>query len=44
MKPESAQTPSFNAADEDAIRAIHQKMIAAWNAGDATAFYRSLYR
>jgi uncharacterized protein (TIGR02246 family) len=26
------------AADEDAIRAIHQRMIDAWNAGDAAAF------
>jgi len=25
-------------ADEDAIRAIHQRMIDAWNAGDAAAF------
>ncbi len=37
MKLEPAPTPSFN-ADEDAIRAIHHKMIDAWNAGDATAF------
>ena len=35
MEPEPAQTPSFNAAGEDAI---HHKMITAWNAGDATAF------
>ncbi len=26
------------AADEEAIRAIHQRMIDAWNAGDAVAF------
>jgi uncharacterized protein (TIGR02246 family) len=25
-------------ADQDAIRAIHQRMIDAWNAGDAAAF------
>jgi uncharacterized protein (TIGR02246 family) len=25
-------------ADEDAIRAIHQRMIDAWNTGDAAAF------
>jgi hypothetical protein len=42
MKPESAQTPSFNAADEDAIRAIHQKMIGleCWR---CHGLYRSLY-
>jgi uncharacterized protein (TIGR02246 family) len=28
----------INTADEDAIRAIHQQMIDAWNAGDGTAF------
>ena len=33
MKPTS-QT----AADEDTIRAIHRRMIDAWNAGDSTAF------
>jgi hypothetical protein len=25
-------------ADDDAIRAIHQRMIDAWNTGDAAAF------
>ena len=29
---------NLTAADEDAIRAIHQRMIDAWNAGDAAAF------
>jgi len=38
MKSEPTQTPSFNAADEAAICTIHHQMIAAWNAGDATAF------
>jgi len=26
------------AADEDTIRAIHRRMIDAWNAGDSAAF------
>ena len=30
--------PTQIAADEGAIRAIHQRMIDAWNAGDAVAF------
>ena len=33
-----SQTTTLTAADEDAIRAIHQRMIDAWNAGDAAAF------
>jgi hypothetical protein len=33
MKP-TTQT----AADEDTIRAIHRRMIDAWNAGDSAAF------
>jgi uncharacterized protein (TIGR02246 family) len=33
-----SQTTTQTAADEDAIRAIHQRMIDAWNAGDAAAF------
>jgi uncharacterized protein (TIGR02246 family) len=33
-----AQTPTQTATDEDAIRAIHQRMIDAWNAGDGAAF------
>jgi len=28
------QTTTQTAADEDAIRTIHQRMIDAWNAGD----------
>ena len=31
-------TTTQTAADEEAIRAIHQRMIDAWNAGDAVAF------
>ena len=34
----NSQTTTPTAADEDAIRAIHQRMIDAWNAGDAAAF------
>ena len=33
-----SQITTSTAADEDAIRAIHQRMIDAWNAGDAAAF------
>ena len=33
-----SQTTTRTAADEDTIRAIHQRMIDAWNAGDAAAF------
>ena len=33
-----SQTTTQAAADEGAIRAIHQRMIDAWNAGDAAAF------
>jgi uncharacterized protein (TIGR02246 family) len=34
----NSQTTTQIAADEGAIRAIHQRMIDAWNAGDAVAF------
>jgi uncharacterized protein (TIGR02246 family) len=34
MDSQTTQTP----ADEDTIRAIHHRMIDAWNAGDAAAF------
>ena len=34
----NSQTTTQTAADEDAIRAIHQRMIDAWNAGDGAAF------
>ena len=34
----NSQTTTLTTADEDAIRAIHQRMIDAWNAGDAAAF------
>ncbi len=33
-----SQITTRTAADENAIRAIHQRMIDAWNAGDAAAF------
>jgi uncharacterized protein (TIGR02246 family) len=33
-----SQTTTLTADDEDAIRAIHQCMIDAWNTGDAAAF------
>jgi hypothetical protein len=33
MKP--TQTQGSNSSDEKAIRAIHYRMIDAWNAGDA---------
>jgi uncharacterized protein (TIGR02246 family) len=36
--PMNSQTLTEAAADEDAIRAIHRRMIDAWNAGDALAF------
>ena len=38
MNSRTTQTQPPNAADEDAIRAIHQRMIDAWNAGDYVAF------
>jgi uncharacterized protein (TIGR02246 family) len=34
----NSQTTTQTAADEDAIRAIHQRMIDAWNAGDGAVF------
>src|SRR5262249_59061242 len=34
----NSQTTTQTATDEDAIRAIHQPMIDAWNAGDGAAF------
>src|SRR5262249_280808 len=34
----NSQTTTQTATDEDAIRAIHQRMIDAWNAGDGAAF------
>jgi uncharacterized protein (TIGR02246 family) len=34
----NSQTTTQTATDEDAIRAIHQRMIEAWNAGDGAAF------
>jgi uncharacterized protein (TIGR02246 family) len=34
----NSQTTTQTCADEDAIRAIHQRMIDAWNTGDAVAF------
>jgi uncharacterized protein (TIGR02246 family) len=37
----SSQTPTETAADEDAIRAIHQRMIDAWNVGDGAGFAAS---
>jgi uncharacterized protein (TIGR02246 family) len=38
MNSQKNQTPTPNAADENAIRAIHRRMIDAWNAGDGAAF------
>jgi len=38
MNSQTSETRVSNAADEDAIRAIHQRMIGAWNAGDGAAF------
>jgi uncharacterized protein (TIGR02246 family) len=38
MKGQTTQTPTANAADEDAIRAIPQQMIDAWNKGSGEAF------
>ena len=34
----NSQSTTQTAADEDTIRAIHRRMIDAWNAGDSTAF------
>jgi uncharacterized protein (TIGR02246 family) len=34
----NSQTTTQTAGDEGAIRAIHQRMIDAWNAGDGAAF------
>jgi len=38
MNSRTTQTPHPSAADEDAIRAIHQQMIDAWNRGSGEAF------
>jgi uncharacterized protein (TIGR02246 family) len=38
MNSKTIQTGVSEAADEDAIRAIHRRMIDAWNAGDGAAF------
>ena len=38
------QTTTQTAADEDAIRAIHQRMIDAWNAGDGRSRMRCIGR
>jgi uncharacterized protein (TIGR02246 family) len=38
MNSQTTQTRASNPADEDAIRAIHRRMIDAWNAGDGAAF------
>jgi uncharacterized protein (TIGR02246 family) len=38
MNASTAQTPPPHAADEDAIRAIHQQMIDAWNMSSGVAF------
>lgn len=38
MNSQKNQTPTSNDADENAIRAIHRRMIDAWNAGDGAAF------
>ena len=38
MNSQTTQILASNSADEDAIRAIHQRMIDAWNAGDGAAF------
>jgi len=35
---QNSQTTTQTAADENATRAIHQRMIDAWNAGGAEAF------
>ena len=34
----NSQTTTQTVSDENVIRAIHQRMIDAWNAGDAVAF------
>ena len=34
----NSQTTTQTVADEDAIRAIHQRMIEAWNASDGAGF------
>ena len=38
MNSNSTQTQGSNSNDEKAIRAIHYRMIDAWNASDAAAF------
>ena len=38
MKSQSTETPTNNAADEEAIRAILRQMIDAWNRGNGEAF------
>jgi uncharacterized protein (TIGR02246 family) len=38
MISKTTQTPPSDAADEDAIRAIHQQMIDAWNASNGETF------
>jgi uncharacterized protein (TIGR02246 family) len=37
-QPMNSQPTTQPAADEDAVRAINQRMIDAWNTGDAAAF------
>jgi hypothetical protein len=37
MNSQKAQNRASNLADEDAIGAIHRRMIDAWNAGDGAA-------
>jgi uncharacterized protein (TIGR02246 family) len=41
MNSQKAQTRASTPADEDVIRAIHRRMIDAWNAGDGAAFAAS---
>jgi uncharacterized protein (TIGR02246 family) len=40
-KMSSIETGTATAADEDAIRALHRKMVEAWNSGDSSAFAES---
>ena len=38
MTSQTTESSFFHPADDNAIRAIHHRMIDAWNADDATAF------
>jgi hypothetical protein len=42
MNSATTEVQAGNAADENAIREIHRRMIDAWNEGNGEAFVESL--